>query len=71
MLKACPAVLQQLLDQYEALVVQSQQGDGPQLRSQLADLTYTLCVTTGTKDVETALEAAHTRLAEQSPTTGN
>lgn len=70
MLKACPAVLQDLLDQYEALSVLHEQGAGPRLRQLLEDLSYTLCVTTGTRDVQSALAAAWAQLAtEPTPAT--
>lgn len=66
-LKAAPGVLQNLLDQYEALAVLHEQGDGPMLRQQIDDIGYTLCVTTGTRDVQTALATAREQLAAARP----
>ncbi|MFH8499962.1 DUF5133 domain-containing protein [Streptomyces coeruleorubidus] len=63
MLRPHPAVLRRLVDEYEALsaaVAASEQAD---LSTRLRDLAYTLCVSTGTRDVERALEVAHQWLA--------
>ncbi|MFJ1876021.1 DUF5133 domain-containing protein [Streptomyces chartreusis] len=55
-----PAILRGLVEEYEALM--AHQGDGPdagrrrELRVQ--DLAYTLCVSTGTREVEKALARA-------------
>ncbi|CAM5473743.1 hypothetical protein SVIOM74S_03454 [Streptomyces violarus] len=59
MLRPHPAVLRHLVDEYEALsaaVAASEQAD---LSTRVHDLAYTLCVSTGTRDVERALEVAH------------
>ncbi|MFJ8810574.1 DUF5133 domain-containing protein [Streptomyces sp. NPDC102490] len=66
MLMPHPAVLRRLLAEYEAAAV-NEPADatgrpGPRTR----DLEYTLCVSTGTRDVERALETARRRLAEAS-----
>ncbi|MFH0517969.1 DUF5133 domain-containing protein [Streptomyces sp. M41] len=66
MLMPHPAMLRRLVDEYEALMAH-EGGDGPagasrpDLRAQ--DLAYTLCVSTGTRDVAKALEAARRMLA--------
>ncbi|GAP47703.1 DUF5133 domain-containing protein [Streptomyces azureus] len=63
MLMPHPAVLRRLVNEYEVLsaaVAASEQAD-PSTR--LHDLAYTLCVSTGTRDVERALEVAHQWLA--------
>ncbi|MFI5673259.1 DUF5133 domain-containing protein [Streptomyces cellulosae] len=60
-----PAFLRGLVDEYEALAAEEgagASGPGPRAR----DLAYTLCVSTGTRDVRLALEAAH-RLLEAVP----
>ncbi|WP_432197315.1 DUF5133 domain-containing protein [Streptomyces sp. bgisy027] len=61
-----PAILRGLVEEYEALT--AQQGDGPdaagrrrELRVQ--DLAYTLCVSTGTREVGQALLRARRLLA--------
>ncbi|MFC8986744.1 DUF5133 domain-containing protein [Streptomyces sp. SID9913] len=59
MLKPHPVVLRRLVEEYEALAgaetPQGPAGPNPRLR----DLAYTLCVSTGTRDVRHALETAH------------
>jgi len=62
-----PAVLRRLVEEYEAAVAEdAETGRGrPSPRAQ--DLAYTLCVSTGTRDVHRALEAAHRLLANQYP----
>ncbi|MGW8379038.1 DUF5133 domain-containing protein [Streptomyces sp. ODS28] len=65
MLQARPEVLQSLLGQREALTLLREQGDGPELRQQVEDVEYTLCVSTGTREVAGALETARRRLAAE------
>ncbi|MFB7084457.1 DUF5133 domain-containing protein [Streptomyces sp. NPDC056296] len=63
MLMPHPVVLRGLVDAYEAAVLREPVDDtgvpGPRTR----DLAYTLCVSTGTRDVALALEAARRWLA--------
>ncbi|MGC9500184.1 DUF5133 domain-containing protein [Streptomyces sp. WG7] len=63
MLMPHPVVLRGLVDAYEAAAVREPAdetgGPGPRTR----DLAYTLCVSTGTRDVAGALEAARRWLA--------
>ncbi|AQS71200.1 DUF5133 domain-containing protein [Streptomyces pactum] len=63
MLMPHPVVLRGLVDEYEAAVLGERADDtgapGPRTR----DLAYTLCVSTGTRDVARALEAARRWLA--------
>ncbi|WP_217142450.1 DUF5133 domain-containing protein [Streptomyces sp. AC627_RSS907] len=63
MLMPHPAVLRRLVDDYETAAVTEPRdgtgGPGPRTR----DLAYTLCVSTGTRDVARALEAARRWLA--------
>ncbi|MFK4541054.1 hypothetical protein RKD29_000650 [Streptomyces tendae] len=70
MLMPHPAVLRGLLAEYEAAAVDEPADatgrPGPRTR----DLAYTLCVSTGTRDVRRALETARRHLADASaPTT--
>ena len=54
MLMPHPAVLRKLVDEYEGLRESGAGEHHPQAR----DLAYTLCVSTGTRDVRHALETA-------------
>ncbi|WUD77797.1 DUF5133 domain-containing protein [Streptomyces sp. NBC_00510] len=65
MLLAHPAVLNDLVDRYETLRMLGP-GD-PEVRRRMADVSYTLCVATGTRDVDTALIAARLRLPGARP----
>jgi hypothetical protein len=67
MLMAHPAVLKDLIAQYEALTLLGAEESTPQARQRLADISYTLCVATGTKDVDMALIAARHRLSGARP----
>ncbi|MFH8569525.1 DUF5133 domain-containing protein [Streptomyces sp. NPDC017993] len=59
---AHPAVLRDLIEQYQALrLLQAQEG-GNTVRQRLEDVTYTLCVSTGTRDGDAALIAARHQL---------
>ncbi|MCX5384124.1 DUF5133 domain-containing protein [Streptomyces sp. NBC_00083] len=62
MLMAHPAVLRDLLDEYEALVVLNAADGDESTRQRLDDVTYTLCVSTGTRDIDAAVIAARHRL---------
>ncbi|MFF7365762.1 DUF5133 domain-containing protein [Streptomyces sp. NPDC008125] len=61
MLMAHPVVLKGLVERYESL--RSAAAEDARERRRLEDVEYTLCVSTGTRDVESALDAARTRLA--------
>jgi hypothetical protein len=64
MLLAHPAVLRELVARYESLCTASQElALAPDLKRRLDDVTYTLCVTTGTRRLDQALAAARARLA--------
>ncbi|ANJ05881.1 DUF5133 domain-containing protein [Streptomyces parvulus] len=67
MLMPHPAVLRALVDRYEAATasepLDAAGGPGPEAR----DLEYTLCVSTGTRDVRAALETARRLLAASAP----
>ncbi|MFJ3231168.1 DUF5133 domain-containing protein [Streptomyces sp. NPDC086787] len=62
MLMAHPAVLRNLLEQYDALRVLHAEEGSPEVRRRMDDLAYTLCVSTGTRDIDTALVAARHQL---------
>ncbi|MGI5484286.1 DUF5133 domain-containing protein [Streptomyces lavendofoliae] len=64
MLLAHPAVLRELVARYESLCTASQElALAPDLKRRLDDVAYTLCVTTGTRQLDHALAAARARLA--------
>ncbi|MDX3076931.1 DUF5133 domain-containing protein [Streptomyces sp. NPDC088354] len=65
MLMAHPAVLNDLVDRYETLRVLDPAD--PVVRRRLEDVSYTLCVATGTSDVDAALIAARLRLPGARP----
>ncbi|MFC4031931.1 DUF5133 domain-containing protein [Streptomyces polygonati] len=66
---AHPTVLRTLVERYEALRALAGQygaddtedgaGVDPRVRQQLQDTVYTLCVSTGTREIGPALAAAH------------
>ncbi|CAL9352658.1 DUF5133 domain-containing protein [Streptomyces werraensis] len=60
MLKPDPTVLRRLVDEYETLTAAP--ATAPE--SRIADLAYTLCVSTGTRDVGRALATARAWLAQ-------
>ncbi|MFD5340886.1 DUF5133 domain-containing protein [Streptomyces hawaiiensis] len=63
MLRPHPAVLRRLVDEYEALAAAEAARGPAESNPRARDLAYTLCVSTGTRDVKRALEAAHQWLA--------
>ncbi|MFJ8468961.1 DUF5133 domain-containing protein [Streptomyces swartbergensis] len=63
MLRPHPAVLRRLVDEYEALSAAVAASEPADLCTRVHDLAYTLCVSTGTRDVERALKVAHQWLA--------
>ncbi|MET7296612.1 DUF5133 domain-containing protein [Streptomyces griseoloalbus] len=64
MLMAHPAVLRKLIEQYDALRIRHAEDGSPEVRRRMDDVAYTLCVSTGTRDIEAALVAARHRLAD-------
>ncbi|MFD7599291.1 DUF5133 domain-containing protein [Streptomyces mirabilis] len=62
MLMAHPAVLRNLVEQYVTLRTLHAEDGGTEVRRRMDDVAYTLCVSTGTRDVDTALVAARHRL---------
>jgi uncharacterized protein DUF5133 len=68
MLMAHPAVLRNLIGQYEALAaVDASRADSAQVRQRMNDVAYTLCVSTGTRDIDAALIAARHQLPGARP----
>ncbi|GAA4689459.1 hypothetical protein GCM10023324_50390 [Streptomyces youssoufiensis] len=61
-LMAHPAVLQRLVEQYEALRTLHAEAGDEAARQRMDDVAYTLCVSTGTRDVDTALITARYQL---------
>ncbi|MFQ6144246.1 DUF5133 domain-containing protein [Streptomyces seoulensis] len=68
MLMAHPAVLRDLIEQYEALAaLHAADADSARVRQRMEDVAYTLCVSTGTHDVDAALIAARHHLPGARP----
>ncbi|GAB2727209.1 DUF5133 domain-containing protein [Streptomyces bullii] len=63
MLRPDPAVLRRLVDDYEALSAADGALGSAEPSARARDLAYTLCVSTGTRDVRQALDAARRWLA--------
>ena len=64
---AHPAVLRNLVDQYDTLrILRAENGDA-EVRRRMDDIAYTLCVTTGTRDIDAALIAARHQLPGARP----
>lgn len=62
MLMAHPAVLSDLIAQYETLHTLHAEEGSAEAQQRLNDVSYTLCVATGTRDVDAALIAARHQL---------
>ncbi|MEU7647243.1 DUF5133 domain-containing protein [Streptomyces huasconensis] len=62
MLMAHPAVLKDLVEQYETLRALHAEDGTAEARQRMNDVAYTLCVSTGTRDIDAALIAARHRL---------
>ncbi|MFC9230870.1 DUF5133 domain-containing protein [Streptomyces decoyicus] len=62
MLMAHPAVLLELVDEYEVLELLHARQGRDEVRRRMDDVAYTLCVSTGTRDVDAALIAARRQL---------
>jgi hypothetical protein len=59
---AHPVVLRNLVEQYVTLRTLQAENGSAEVRQRLDDMAYTLCVSTGTRDVDAALVAARHRL---------
>jgi hypothetical protein len=64
-----PQILRALLSRYAKARVQLVEDDTVANRRLLEDVAYTLCVTTGTREIETALAAAEGLLTAEPPAT--
>ncbi|MFC9241565.1 DUF5133 domain-containing protein [Streptomyces decoyicus] len=62
MLMAHPAVLLELVEEYEVLELLHARQGRDEVRRRMDDVAYTLCVSTGTRDVDAALIAARHQL---------
>ncbi|SDM76954.1 DUF5133 domain-containing protein [Actinacidiphila guanduensis] len=68
MLMAHPTVLRKLVERYQALSALADEpgttaeGVRPEVRQQLQDTVYTLCVSTGTREIGAALAAARAHI---------
>ncbi|MFC8235226.1 DUF5133 domain-containing protein [Streptomyces sp. NPDC057284] len=62
MLLAHPAILRNLVEQYETLQVLHAEQGSFETRRRMEDITYTLCVSTGTHTAAAALTAAEQQL---------
>ena len=67
MLMPHPAVLRNLIEQYDTLRVLHAEDGSEGVRQRMADLAYTLCVSTGTRDVDAALVTARHQLPGARP----
>lgn len=66
MLMAHPAVLRNLLERYEGLeALAGTEAAGPHIHRQMQDTAYTLCVSTGTRDIDEAVSAARERIGSR------
>jgi len=66
-LMAHPAVLRNLVEQYDTLrILQAENGDAD-VQQRMDDIAYTLCVSTGTRDIDAALVAARHQLPGARP----
>ncbi|MFC8956612.1 DUF5133 domain-containing protein [Streptomyces sp. NPDC057101] len=63
MLMAHPTVLKNLVERYETLLLLHDEDGSSEARRRMEDVTYTLCVSTGTRDIDTALATARRQLS--------
>jgi hypothetical protein len=66
MLMPHPAVLRRLVEEYESARAEDAETGTGRVGPRAQDLAYTLCVSTGTRDIRQALDAAHAMLAATS-----
>ncbi|OUC91482.1 DUF5133 domain-containing protein [Streptomyces swartbergensis] len=64
MLRAHPSLLRELVERCETLRRHLASGGSAETRRQLEDASYTLCVVTGTRQLDTALDVARRQLAD-------
>ncbi|MBW5421388.1 DUF5133 domain-containing protein [Streptomyces sp. BG9H] len=63
MLRPHPSFLHALLENHATLTALQAKEDSAEVRRQLDDVTYTLCVSTGTRTLEAGLASARAQLA--------
>lgn len=64
MITARPSLLRELVERCETLGRRLAADNSPEIARKLEDATYTLCVITGTRQLDTALSVAHRQLDE-------
>ncbi|WP_031087309.1 DUF5133 domain-containing protein [Streptomyces sp. NRRL WC-3549] len=67
MLMAHPAILGNLIQEYDTLRILDAGNSDGEVRQRMDDITYTLCVSTGTQDIDAALIAARHQLPGARP----
>lgn len=67
MLMAHPAVLSNLVEQYDTLRILHAEDGSAEVRQRMDDIAYTLCVSTGTRDIDAAMVAARHQLPGARP----
>ncbi|MEU8950800.1 DUF5133 domain-containing protein [Streptomyces sp. NPDC048489] len=67
MLLAHPVVLQRLVTEYETLQALHAENGSSSAEQRMQDVAYTLCVSTGTRDIDAALIAARHQLPGARP----
>ncbi|WP_326701485.1 DUF5133 domain-containing protein [Streptomyces sp. NBC_01754] len=68
MLMAHPAILRNLIEHCDALrILDAGNSGGDGARQRMDDIAYTLCVSTGTRDIDAALIAARHQLPGARP----
>ncbi|UXY32894.1 DUF5133 domain-containing protein [Streptomyces sp. HUAS TT20] len=67
MLMAHPAVLRNMVEQYDALRILHADHGSPGGRRRMDDIAFTLCVSTGTRDIDAALIVARHQLPGARP----
>ena len=60
---ANPSLLRELVERCETLRRHAASGGSPEVARRLEDATYTLCVVTGTRQLDAALSVARRQLA--------
>ncbi|UFQ19803.1 MULTISPECIES: DUF5133 domain-containing protein [Streptomyces] len=63
MLRPHPSFVHDLLETHATLRARLSQEDSAEVRRRLDDVTYTLCVSTGTRTLDAALASARAQLA--------
>lgn len=64
MITARPSLLRELVERCETLRRRLAADNSPEIARRLEDATYTLCVVTGTRQLDTALSVARRQMGE-------